>query len=362
MSSKFDRTCELKKFDDTKAGVKGLVDAGVVTLPQIFVLPNDHTIDDNSKDHIKKMDFTIPVVDLGGIENDQDLHEDVVGKIRRASETCWFFQIVNHGIPMGVLEEMLSGVRRFFEQDTEMKKPFYTRDGTRKFVYNSNFDLYTAAAANWRDTFFCFMAPNPPEEEELPAACRDIQIEYSKHVMSLGFRLFALLSESLGLESGRLTEMECANGLAFIGHYYPACPQPELTLGTSKHTDDGFLTVLLQDQIGGLQILVENQWIDIPAVPGALVINIGDLLQLISNDKFKSVEHRVVASRQGPRVSVACFFSTSFRPSSRVYGPIQDLVSEDDPPKYREITVQEYVSYSFSKGLDGISPLLHFKI
>lgn len=84
--------------------------------------------------------------------------------------------------------------------------------------------------------------------------------------------------------------------------------------------------------------------------------------QLISNDKFKSVEHRVVANRQGPRVSVACFFSTSFRPSSKVYGPIQDLVSEDDPPKYRETTVQEYVSYSFSKGLDGISPLLHFKI
>lgn len=97
--------------------------------------------------------------------------------------------------------------------------------------------------------------------------------------MSLGTRLFTLLSEALGLESSRLTDMDCAEGLTFVGHYYPACPQPELTLGTTKHSDDGFITVLLQDQIGGLQILIDNQWIDVPPIPGALVVNIGDLLQ-----------------------------------------------------------------------------------
>ncbi|KAK4427748.1 1-aminocyclopropane-1-carboxylate oxidase1 [Sesamum alatum] len=180
--------------------------------------------------------------------------------------------------------------------------------------------------------------------------------------MRLGVRLFGFLSEALGLETSRLTDMDCANGLTFVGHYYPACPQPELTLGASKHTDDAFLTVLLQDHIGGLQIFAENHWIDVPPVPGALVINIGDLLQLISNDKLKSVEHRVVANRAGPRVSVACFFSTSLMPSSKLYGPIQDLLSEDNPPKYRETTVEEYVSYNFAKGLDGVSSLLHFKI
>ncbi|KAI3469730.1 hypothetical protein Pfo_026393 [Paulownia fortunei] len=369
VTSKFDRARELKAFDDTKAGVKGLVDAGVEKIPQIFVLPEDIANETGDTDRVN---FNIPVIDLEGIGKDSRLHQEIVEKIRHASETWGFFQVVNHGIPASVLEEMLCGVRRFNEQDIEVKKQFYTRDVTRKVVYNSNFDLYSAPAANWRDTFFCFMAPNPPTPEELPASCRDIQIEYSRHVTILGFQLFGLLSEALGLESNRLIDMDCAIGLTFVGHYYPACPQPELTLGASKHTDDGFLTVLLQDQIGGLQICIENQWIDIPPVPGALLINIGDLLQasrfsspsiaLISNDKFRSVEHKVLANREGPRVSVACFFSTSLMPSSKLYGPIQELLSEDNPPKYRETTVQEYVSYSSSKGLDGKSPLLHFKL
>ncbi|KAK8548618.1 hypothetical protein V6N12_061528 [Hibiscus sabdariffa] len=63
-------------------------------------------------------------------------------------------------------------------------------------------------------------------------------------------------------------------------------------------------------EIGGLQVLYEDQWIDVPPVPGALVVNIGDMLQLITNDKFKSVEHRVLANTEGPRVSVASFFTT----------------------------------------------------
>lgn len=348
----YDRARVLKAFDDTKTGVKGLVDAGVEKIPQIFFTPLDNVASGTNRE-----DFSIPVIDLEGGGKDS-----IVEKIRHASETWGFFQVVNHGIPVSVLDEMVCGARRFFEQDTEVKKQFYTRDVTRKIVYNSNFDLYSSPAANWRDTFFCFMAPNPPEPEELPDACRDIQIEYSKHVLSLGYRLFGLLSEALGLESSHLTDMDCANGLAFLCHYYPACPEPELTLGASKHTDDCFLTVLLQDQIGGLQICLENGWINIPPVPGALVVNIGDLLQLISNDKFKSVEHRVVANCEGPRVSVACFFSTSLAPSTKLYGPIKELLSEYNPPKYRETTVQEYVSYSYSKGLDGTSPLPHFRI
>lgn len=93
-----------------------------------------------------------------------------------------------------------------------------------------------------------------------------------------------------------------------------------------------------------------------------LYILISTFFQLISNDKLRSVEHRVLANRRGPRVSVACFFSTSLMPSSKRYGPIKELLSEDNRPKYRETTVHEFVSYSYSKGLDGISPLLHFKI
>jgi len=105
-------------------------------------------------------------------------------------------------------------------------------------------------------------------------------MEFSNHVMTLGKSLFELLSEGLGLDPSHLNNIDCSEGLRVLGHYYPACPQPELTIGTNKHSDNDFITVLLQDQIGGLQVLHKTQWIDVPPTPGALVVNIGDLLQV----------------------------------------------------------------------------------
>ena len=85
-------------------------------------------------------------------------------------------------------------------------------------------------------------------------------------------------------------------------------------------------------------------------------------MQLVTNDKFISSEHRVLANRATKaRVSVGCFFTTGIRPNPRIYGPIRELVSENNPPKYREITVKELAAHRDAKGLDG-SNLLHFKI
>ncbi|XP_062118215.1 1-aminocyclopropane-1-carboxylate oxidase homolog 3-like [Humulus lupulus] len=191
--------------------------------------------------------------------------------------------------------------------------------------------------------------------------CRDILVEYSKQVMKVGFFLFELISEALGLNPNHLNDIDCAEGQLFFCHYYPPCPQPELTMGATKHAGMDFLTVLLQDDIGGLQVLIDNKWIDVPHQPGALVVNIGDLLQLITNDRFKSVEHRVLASHLGPRISIASFFCTGVIPTSKLYGPIKEL-SENNPPKYRETIVKDYIAYFGTKGLDGTRLLDHFKL
>ena len=87
----------------------------------------------------------------------------------------------------------------------------------------------------------------------------------------------------------------------------------------------------------------------------------GDL-QLLTNDKFTSMEHRVLANHVGPRISVASFFTTTLASKSRLYGPIKELLSEENPPKYRETTAREYINHYLIKGIDGTSGLLKFKI
>ncbi|XP_026400354.1 1-aminocyclopropane-1-carboxylate oxidase homolog 7-like [Papaver somniferum] len=136
-------------------------------------------------------------------------------------------------------------------------------------------------------------------------------------------------------------------------------------MGAHKHTDPNFFTLLLQDNIGGLQILYQNHWIDVKPIPGAIVVNIGDLIQLMSSAKFKSAEHRVLANRVGPRLSVASFFGTAAMNSSKINGPIKELLSEEDGkdlPVYRNVTVPEYMKHYYSKGSDGVHALSLFKL
>ncbi|KAI3965746.1 hypothetical protein MKX01_010703 [Papaver californicum] len=367
-SNNYDRMKELKAFDETKAGVRGLVDAGIKEIPRIFISPP--TVDDDINKNLdsyaeSSKEFSIPVIDLGDIKKgDAHRHKMVIDQVINSCENFGFFQVVNHGVPKNLMDGMLEKVRLFHEQPAEVRAAHYTRNLKVNSGYLSNFDLYQAPSANWRDTYYCSMAPTPPKPEEIPTILRDTLMEYSGHVEKLGLELFELISEGLGLKRNHLKDMECVKGWALLCHYYPECPQPELTIGTAKHADSDFLTILLQDNhISGLQVLHKNQWVDVPPVPGALIVNIGDLLQLISNDRLKSVEHRVLANLKNPRVSVACFFhGTRLEQSTRKYGPIKELLSESDHPKYRETTIHEYITHFHAKGLDGKSALALFKL
>lgn len=165
----YDRRTELQEFDDTKAGVKGLAESGLQKIPRIFI--NEEFVLERESIS-SKPEFSIPVIDLGCLNSGAAVRSQIIDQVRHACEEWGFFKITNHGIPTTLTEKVVESVKEFHELEAETKKQYYSRDFTKKVVYNSNFDLHQANTTNWRDTLYLIMAPNPPKPEELPRVCR----------------------------------------------------------------------------------------------------------------------------------------------------------------------------------------------
>ncbi|CAL5033107.1 unnamed protein product [Urochloa decumbens] len=358
-ASPYDRQAELRALDATKAGVQGLVASGATTVPRIFQVADPKTIHGAVKPTQGAAPrAAVPVIDIGWED-----HAAVVAAIRHAAAEWGIFLVKGHGVPQEVLSAALRAAKEFHDADGgegSEKARLFSRDPANKTVwYNTNFDLYQSPVAGWRDSLYMTMEPNPPALGELPDSSRDVFLDYAKYLKGLQETLFGLLSEALGLPTSYLSDIGCNQGQKVFCNYYPPCPQPELAIGIVPHSDWGFLTVLLQNQFPGLQALHNDQWVDIVPTPGTFVVNIGDLLQLVSNDNVKSGEHRVLATSTGPRVSITSYPTNAG--STRAYAPIKELLSDKKPALYKETLASDYRRHCAAIGL-GNKGLPNFKL
>jgi hypothetical protein len=152
-ASGYDRKKELKEFDESKIGVKGLSDSGITSIPRFFVHPPETLSDLKSSSTCA----SIPVIDLSGVN----------------SAAHRFFQVINHGAPVPELEETINAIKAFHEQPHEAKSKYYKRNEGPVVAYTTNNDLYRAKAAAWHDYLQVWTAPTPPKAEDIPEVCRD---------------------------------------------------------------------------------------------------------------------------------------------------------------------------------------------
>ncbi|CAN1227104.1 Flavanone 3-dioxygenase [Linum perenne] len=258
----------------------------------------------------------IPVISLAGID-DVDRRSDVCKKIVQACEDWGIFQVIDHGIDADLVSQMTRLAREFFALPPEEKLRFDMSGGKKGgFIVSSH--LQGEAVKDWREIVTYFSYPIRDRDysrwPDKPEAWRAVTEEYSEKLMGLGCKLLEVLSEAMGLEKDALTKACVDMDQKVVVNFYPKCPQPDLTLGLKRHTDPGTITLLLQDQVGGLQATRDNgkTWITVKPIDGAFVVNLGDHGHVfLSNGRFKNADHQAVVNSNSSRLSIATFQNPS---------------------------------------------------
>uniref|UniRef100_A0A803QFT4 Fe2OG dioxygenase domain-containing protein n=1 Tax=Cannabis sativa TaxID=3483 RepID=A0A803QFT4_CANSA len=320
--------------------VQSLSESGIKKLPQRYIKPPSQRptrvnnslssssqlgCDDGDRRHHlgfdsdddDKTDINIPVISLeDAFSSDKALREATMAAISSACHEWGFFQLVNHGVSPELMKQARNTWREFFGQPVEEKQRYANSPST----YEGN-----------------------------------VIEEYEKEVVSLGERLMKVLSMNLGLKEDHL--LNCFGGEKNIGaclrvNFYPKCPQPDLTLGLSSHSDPGGMTLLLPDEnVAGLQIRKDKSWITVKPAPNAFIVNLADQIQ--------SVEHRVIVNSEKDRVSLAFFYNPK---SDIIIEPIKQLVDDETrPPLYSPMTFDEYRLFIRTKGISGKSQVESLK-
>ncbi|GMP50207.1 hypothetical protein CsSME_00016920 [Camellia sinensis var. sinensis] len=334
---------------------------------------------------ITTKDNNIPLIDLSLLNSPNNFSSadsiaSLAAEITEACETWGCFQVINHGVPVEQSRAIESASRQFFDQPKEEKKKVWRYERNPLGYHDSEI---TMNVRDWKEVFD-FTVQNPtlfpaspdPHDLELrelvnqwpqfPPQFREVCEEYAKEIEKLGYQLLELLSLSLGLPRRRLNHFFKDQTSIVRFNHYPPCPNhPGQVLGVGQHTDSGALSILAQDDVGGLQVKRkwDGKWVPVKPNPHAYLVIICDIFQVWSNDKYESVVHRATVNSEKERISIVFF---SYPAHYTMVEPLEELINDRNPPKYRPYNWGKFSAArrrsNFTKNNVGRIQIDHFKV
>ncbi|XP_059065973.1 protein DMR6-LIKE OXYGENASE 2 isoform X2 [Cryptomeria japonica] len=273
--------------------------------------------------------------------------------------------IINHGVSEELMENMMEVSNGFFKMPVEDHAELYIENPKATARLYTSSIVGKEKVCNWREILR--LSCQYPLEQTInswppkPQAFRDIAAKYCTEVRALILRILTAISEALGLDPDYLSKCMGTHRQVMAVNYYPMCPNPELTFGIPPHSDPTVVTVLQQGDLSGLQVLKNGKWIAVEPIPNAFVVNVADQLEVISNGRFRSVEHRAVTNSTKARISIPTFYGPS---TDAFIAPAKSLVIEEcgHPALYRGFIFEEYLKKYKSQELKSKTVLDCFKI
>ncbi|KAI9075856.1 hypothetical protein K1719_042136 [Acacia pycnantha] len=328
-----------------------------LTKKEITEIPNRYVRPDQKQEIIVSESDElpeIPVIDMQRLITDSE----ELAKLHLACKHWGFFQLVNHGVGSWLVENMKKETHEFFNLEMSEKNKFWQSEGDIE-GFGQAFVVSEDQKLDWGDLFFMTTRPNhlrkPHLFPHLPLPFRETLELYSAEVKNLAMAIMEQMEKALKMEGTEMRGLFEEGIQSMRMNYYPPCPQPQKVIGLTPHSDSVGLTILLQlNEVEGLQIRKDGMWIPVRPLPDAFVLNIGDILEIITNGTYRSVEHRATVNSEKERLSIATFHGPRF---GTEIGPSPSLVNDRTPPKFKRIGMEEYFRGLFNRELQGKSYL-----
>ncbi len=269
----------------------------------------------------------LPVIDIAALVAGQEGKRAVAAQLGRACRENGFFYVVGHGVGESLIARLEALSRDFFAQDveTKLRTPMSLAGKAWRGYFRVGDELTSGKPDQKEGIYFgeeraaddpLVLAGTPLHGPNLfpetPVGFREAVLEYMAEMTRLGHQLMGGLALGLGLEESYFADRCTTNPLTLFRIFnYPPSPDPNLW-GVGEHTDYGLLTILLQDEAGGLEVKSQSRWIPAPPIPGSFICNIGDMLDRMTGGYFRSTPHRVRNLAPRNRLSFPFFFDPNF--------------------------------------------------